>query len=350
MVSGELMSAEMAEQPEVLARLVARRDDTLAAVRGVVPPELRGVVLVARGSSDNAALHARYLMEMTTGCPVALAAPSLWTRYGTGTSLRGWLAVAVSQSGRTPEIIETVDRMRQAGARVVAVTNAEGSELEAVADATVLLDAGEERAVPATKTVTSSILALAHIAVGLGAEPWAAERELRLPGDVADVLSDVDDVERALGVLGDVETVHVGRGYTLPVALEAALKVKETSLRHASGYATADFRHGPVAAARRGSGVVAYAANGPVLKDVVSLAVEMSARGLPTVLATDVAERLGTSVPVSVPRVGVPSGLPEPLLALLLTVRAQQLAYRIAQGAGLDPDRPDGLSKITITR
>jgi glucosamine--fructose-6-phosphate aminotransferase (isomerizing) len=346
MVSGELMSAEMGEQPEVLARLLARRNDTVAAVRGVVPPELRGVVLVARGSSDNAALHARYLMEMTTGRPVALAAPSLWTRYGAGTSLRGWLAVAVSQSGRTPEIIETVDRMHTAGARVIAVTNAEGSELEAVADVAVLLGAGEERAVPATKTVTSSILALAHIAVGLGAVPWVADRERRLPDDVADVLSSADDVNRALEVLGEVETVHLGRGYTLPVALEAALKIKETSLRHASGYATADFLHGPVAAARPGSGVVAYAAHGPVLKEVVSLAAGMSAQGLPTVVATDAVDLVGASVST----VGVPAGLPEPLAAISLIVRAQQLAYRIAQGAGLDPDRPAGLSKITITR
>jgi glutamine---fructose-6-phosphate transaminase (isomerizing) len=339
------MSAEMAEQPEVLARLLARRDDTVAAVRGVVPPELRGVVLVARGSSDNAALHARYLMELTSGRPVALAAPSLWTRYGADTSLRGWLAVAVSQSGRTPEIIDTVDRMRLAGARVVAVTNAEGSDLEAVADVTVTLGAGEERAVPATKTVTSSILALAHIAVALGAEPWVAEHERRLPDDVAAVLSSDDDLDRALDVLGQVETVHVGRGYTLPVALEAALKIKETSLRHASGYATADFLHGPVAAARPGSGVAAYAARGAVLKDVVSVAANMSARGLPTVVATDAAELVG-----SLPTVSVPAGLPEPLAAIPLTVRAQQLAYRVAKAAGLDPDRPAGLSKVTITR
>jgi glucosamine--fructose-6-phosphate aminotransferase (isomerizing) len=336
----------MAEQPEALARMLARRDDIVAAVRGVVPTELRGVVLVARGSSDNAALHARYLMQLTSGRPVALAAPSLWTRYGADTSLRGWLAVAVSQSGRTPEIIETVDRMRVAGARVVAVTNAEGSDLEAVADVTVSLEAGEERAVPATKTVTSSILALAHIAAGLGTQPWVAERERRLPDDVAAVLASADAVDRALEVLGEVETVHVGRGYTLPVALEAALKIKETSLRHASGYATADFRHGPVAAARRGSGVVAYAARGPVLEDVVSLATEMSARGLPTVIATDAAEHLDTSVPT----VAVPAGLPEPFVAIPLTVRAQQLAYAITRAAGLDPDRPAGLSKITITR
>jgi len=340
------MRAEMAEQPEVLARMLARRDDVVAAVRRVVPPELRGVVLVARGSSDNAALHARYLMELTTGRPVALAAPSLWTRYGADTSLRGWVAVAVSQSGRTPEIIETVDRMRVAGARVVAVTNAGGSDLDAVADVTVSLEAGEERAVPATKTVTASILALAHIAAGLGTEPWVAEQERRLPDDVAAVLSSTDDVDRALEVLGQVETVHVGRGYTWPVALEAALKIKETSLRHASGYATADFRHGPVAAARRGSGVVAYAAQGPVLEDVVSLAAEMSARGLPTVIATDATAHLDASVPT----MAVPGGLPEPLVAIPLTVRAQQLAYAVTRAAGLDPDRPAGLSKITITR
>src|SRR4029453_14760373 len=128
-MNGQLIRREVSDQPDVLTQLGARRDDTVGRVRAVAPNCLAGVLLLARGSSDNAALHARYLMELTTGRPSGLAAPSLWTRYGATTSLTDWVVVAVSQSGRTPEIVETAERMRRAGATVVSVTNYDDSDL-----------------------------------------------------------------------------------------------------------------------------------------------------------------------------------------------------------------------------
>lgn len=350
-MNGDLMRTEMGEQPEVLARLIARRAETIARVRAVMPTRPAGVLLVARGSSDNAALHARYLMELATGRPAALAAPSLWTRYGASTMLSGWAAVAVSQSGRTPEIIDTVQQMRRVGAAVISVTNDENSDLAAVSDATIALEADAELAVPATKTVTASVMALVHVAAGLGELPWGAEAEHHLPQAVEDILRDETAVGSVLDTIPGLETVHVGRGYTLSVALEAALKMQETTTQGARGYATGDFLHGPIAAVGPQSAVFGYAAAGPTYDDVTGLLSLTRERGIASVLVTDQSPvGVGGTDVEPQPVLSVPAGLPEPLVAMLLIVRAQQLAFDVTRRAGLDPDRPRGLSKVTITR
>lgn len=130
-MNGALMAAEMAEQPDVLAGLIARRRELASRVRGVLPSALAGIVLIARGSSDHAAIYGRYLLELATGRPVALAAPSLL--YDAGVDYRGYLAIGVSQSGRTPEIVTVLERARAAGARTLGITNVPGSPLAEVA-------------------------------------------------------------------------------------------------------------------------------------------------------------------------------------------------------------------------
>lgn len=341
------MREEMGQQAAVLARLLSSRDETEALVRETAPRPLSGVLLVARGSSDSAALHARYVMELTTRKPVGLVAPSLWTRYQASTALAGWLVVAVSQSGRTPEIADTVKRMSSAGATVLCVTNDEGSELAQESDGVVVLRAGEEVAVPATKTVTASILALTHIASGLGQLPWAVTPESLLPTQVAEVLADYESVERALDIVQDRETVHLGRGYTYSVAMESALKLEETTARGARGYACEDFLHGPIAAVGPKTGAIGYTAAGPTYGDVTAVLSKIRRAGAATVLATDMPHRSNRGDASAF--IPVPPGLPEPLVAILLMVRAQQLAYLAALRAGLDPDHPEGLNKITTT-
>jgi glucosamine--fructose-6-phosphate aminotransferase (isomerizing) len=346
-MNGQLMRRELSDQPDVLTQLGARRDETVGQVRAVAPRCLAGVLLLARGSSDNAALHARYLMELTTGRPAGLAAPSLWTRYGAATSLTDWVVVAVSQSGRTPEIVETAERMRRAGATVVSVTNYGDSDLASASDAVVLLGAGDELAVPATKTVTASLLALTHVAAALGDLPWDPAVEQLVSPTVAAVIDDEAPVDQALDVVMDRETVHVGRGFTLPVALESALKVQETTTKGSRGFASGDFLHGPVAAVDMHTAVFGYAASGPTYLDVRNLLTTTQRRGIVSVLVTDAATPFSRGDELAV--VSVPGGLPEPLAAIPLTVRAQQLAYSATMRAGLDPDRPVGLNKVTIT-
>ncbi len=170
---GANMRAEMAEQPQVLGRLAERFDLIAEQVRSVVEEgkgggELEGVAFLARGSSDNAALLGRYAIEQQAGLPTSLVAPSLVTVYRKRPELyRGWLLIALSQSGRTPEIVDTAARYAECGALVVAVTNDPDSALAQAARLHVDLGAGPELAVPATKTVTSQMLAVLAIAAGL---------------------------------------------------------------------------------------------------------------------------------------------------------------------------------------
>jgi glucosamine--fructose-6-phosphate aminotransferase (isomerizing) len=329
----------MAEQPAVLRGLAGSRREVAAALAG---PEPAGVVIVARGSSDYAAIFARYLLEAVTGRPVALAAPSLVTLYGGEPRLDGWLALGISQSGRTPEIVTVLERYGAAGARTVALTNDPGSALAAAARAQVGLGAGEERAVPATKTFTAQLAAVALVAEALGPVPWGDGDWERLPAIVEDLLADPAPAERAAAALGDAdELIAVGRGYLMCVALEAALKLREATGVRAEGWSAADFRHGPVTVARGDIPLLAVSAAGPAAADVEELAGRLERSGTPVLRLSDA------------PRADLPyrgEGLAEALRALPATVRAQQLALALAVRRGIDPDAPPGLGKVTETR
>jgi glutamine---fructose-6-phosphate transaminase (isomerizing) len=334
---GSRMAADMAAQPETLRRLAARRRELANALRG---PEPAGIVVVARGSSDYAAIFGRYLLEMATGRPVALAAPSLQTLYGIEPRISGWLALGISQSGRTPEIATVLERYRRAGARTVAVTNDPASPLAATADVHVALGAGEESAVPATKTFTAQLVAMAVVAEALGRVPWGAADWERLPEHVAEVLSDPTPAERAAKVLRNAdELVAVARGLLMCVALEAALKLREASGVRAEGWSVADFRHGPMTIVQGDLPLLAVSATGPAAADVEELATELERARTPVVR---VADRPDADLPY-------PPGLAEALCAVPAAVRAQQLALALALNRGVDPDEPPRLRKVTPT-
>jgi glutamine---fructose-6-phosphate transaminase (isomerizing) len=337
---GRQMALEMLEQPRVLAALAARRRALASAVRAVLPDPLHGTVLVARGSSDHAAIYGRYLLEPATRRPVALAAPSLQTLYEAQVDYRGFLVVAVSQSGRTPEIATMVERLSSAGARCLAITNEPDSPLANAADATLALEAGAERAVPATKTFTAQALALAGVAEALGPVPWSGDDWSRLEAAVETVLADTDPAAQlADAIAGAQSLLAVARGYCFPMALEAALKLKETTGIAAEGYSAADLRHGPTAVVTAGLPVLALSSAGPAAPDVAELVAELRARGA---VVSEIADRPDAELPI-------PAGLAEPFAAIAAVVRAQQVALALARRRGVDPDAPHGLSKVTMT-
>jgi glutamine---fructose-6-phosphate transaminase (isomerizing) len=333
-VLGARMEADMWAQPDVLRALAAQPRPELGQ-----PPD--AIVIVARGSSDYAAIFGRYLMEAATGRPVALAAPSLQTLYGVEPRLEGWLAVGISQSGRTPEIRTVLESYGRAGARTLAITNDADSPLARSADYSLALSAGEEAAVPATKTFTAQLAALALVSEGLGPVPWSEADWQRVPPAVEGLLGDFESAERAAARLdGAEELVALGRGYLMPVALEAALKLREAARLRAEGWSAADFRHGPVTVAGPDLPVLAVSAAGPAAADVDELARETAASGAVVLrLADDESADLA-----------YPGDLPEPLRALPAAVRAQQLALAVARRRGRDPDSPPGLRKVTPTR
>lgn len=340
MALGEQMAAEMQEQPAVLRRLTSQAPALTAAIRAVVPAPLAGSVFLARGSSDNAALLGRYLAEMFGHRPAGMAAPSLYTRYGAHVDHRGYLVVALSQSGATPEVVSTSAAMRRAGATVVAVTNEPDSALAGTADALLLTQAGPECAVPATKTVTAQMLLMTLIAMSLDAE--SADRTVLdgVADAVAAVLADDGPAAALARRWENVERLYVtGRGLLYPAALETALKIKETTGILAEGLSIADLLHGPISAAGHGTPVLVLGPDRHTRRDVDEVRDRLAAMGADVAFAS-----AGSASHLPLPSSDEPA-----TRVIAATVRGQQLALHLARRRGLDPDRPVGLSKVTPT-
>ena len=333
------MAAEMAQQPAVLEALAGRADAIAGAVREIAPRPLAGTAIVARGSSDHASVYGRYLLELASGRPVSLVAPSLHLLYRARVDYTGQLAIAVSQSGRTPEIVRTLSALREQGARGLAITNDASSDLASAADLLVALDAGEERAVPATKTVTAQLLAFALIARALGDVPFGDADLRALPEAVQAVLDDPQPARAVAAELaGEDRLVVTARGLLYGAALEAALKLQETSAISAEGLSAADLRHGPIAVVSEGFPVLVLDGPGPAHADAVDLIDDLRARGA---RVWTIARGAGADLPLP--------DVTEGLLPIVAVVRAQQLARELALAHGRDPDAPAGLRKVTAT-
>jgi glucosamine--fructose-6-phosphate aminotransferase (isomerizing) len=340
-VKGEHMRAEMAEQPGVLARLVQRREAITASIRARLPEHLCGTVLLARGSSDTAALYGRYLLEMASGRPVGLASPSLHTLYGVRADHRGYVAIAISQSGRTPEVVSVLERMRDTGARTIAIVNSTSSPLSDIADVVIDIDAGIELAVPATKTFSATLVALAFVAEAMGPVPWSDADLDALAGGVHEVLADDERAaEIARRLDGADRVLTAARGPLLAAASETALKIRETSAIFAESYSAADLRHGPIAAVTADVPVFAFSTAGPAAADVADLCAVLRARGVTVTVIS----------PGSNADLLLPSAIPEALQPVTASVRGQQIALHAALDRHLDPDAPTGLTKVTLTR
>lgn len=363
-MTGELMRAEIAEQPESLGRLLrsagvtgpagpsggdGTASDTIANVaarlREAAP---RFVLLAARGTSDHAALYAKYLVETTLGLPCGLVSTSVYTTYDARPDLTGVLWVAVSQSGGSPDLVESTRRARASGALTVALTNTDASPLAAAAELHVDLLAGPERSVAATKTYTSSLLALWLLVrswAGLGLEA-AGE----LPRQVAEALTvDVDEVASRYRFVDKLVTTS--RGYAYPTAREAALKLMETCYLSAHAYSGADLLHGPLAMVDQDRPVLAVVPDGPGGHALEPVLEALHDRGADVCLVAppSVAERVRSLTP-GVAGIALPEGLDEQLAPIVQIVPLQRLACAMAVGRGIDPDRPRGLRKVTETR
>jgi glutamine---fructose-6-phosphate transaminase (isomerizing) len=340
-----LMRQEIGQQPEALRAtidlLLPRRDEVarLAA-------DTRTVLFIARGTSDNAAVYGSYLVQAHAGRLAALASPSIATTYKARIDLTGVLAVGLSQSGRTEEIVETLSWARSCGARSLAITNGGAdSPLAEAAEVAFVTEAGTEQAVPATKTFTTQLAALAVLALGLGAELDPGELRA-VPDAVAELLADPADLEPIVGELAKVHGVVVsGRGMAYAAALELAIKLKEACYLHAMGLSYADLLHGPIAVVDgQTPAIVVAAESGPTLAGTVDLARRVSGAGA-SVFGIGGGEALARACSASLPG----PRLPEWLTPMGLIVPGQLLTEALARRLGIDPDRPRGLSKVTQT-
>jgi glucosamine--fructose-6-phosphate aminotransferase (isomerizing) len=341
MAAPTLMELEARETPAVAARLVERASDPLAQLgarlRALGP---RYAVAAGRGSSDAAALLAKYLFETRLGLPTVSAAPSIHSIYGAKLSLEKALVLAVSQSGRSPDLVEFCRTATGPDVLRVGLINDPASPLASSVDAVLPLEAGPEKSVAATK----SCLAAMTLVLGLTAH-WRNDPALiaafaRTPQAFADALTrDWSNAEAFLDADGPIYVL--GRGPGLAVAAEAALKLKETNGLHAEAISAAEIRHGPLALAGPGLRIIVFAQRDAAFDGLRSAADDLRSRGCPTLFISSDPSRPETGIaPDAEPAVE--------LLAMLL--RFYLFANAGALRRGRSPDHPPMLTKVTETR
>lgn len=348
---GALMGAEIAEQPAVLRRRLEHTADIDAVRERLRAERPRFVLLAARGTSDHAALYAKYLVEIRLGLPAGLVSPSAYTVQGARPDLRDVLFVSVSQSGGSPDLVESQAAARECGALTLAVTNAPGSALARGAELSIDIAAGPERAVAATKTYTAELLTLHLLLSGAAAAsdavalPEAAARTLELATE--------ERLAAAAETCAAERVVVSGRGYSYPTAREAALKLMETSYVSAQAFSGADLLHGPMAMVDPTVPTIAVVSPGRYGEAMAPVLGRLADLGAPVLRVGAEGGAGGSGVAGGGTAAELPiaaGGVPEHLLAILEILPLQRLALTLALRRGVDPDRPRGLSKVTETR
>ena len=343
------MLGEIREQPSALLRLV-EHDREFARVAELARSRQKTLVrIVGHGSSDNAASFGVYAFGVLAGWTALRDSISLTVYSGAELEMNGSLVLAMSQSGRTPDVIEYVQRSRARGALAVAVTNEPDSELARVAEVVLPLSAGPEQSVAATKTYTNSVAAIALLAAHVGGRGGEYSTGLRtVAAQLEDLIGELEPTVAAMAVqFAFVGRMFViGRGAEFTTAREIALKLLETCRIAAEPLTATGLAHGPVAALDALFPVWAIASDGENLAAVREAAARARAAGA-TVVASGAAAREIEGAVYSLPTPRPPL----PLLAPLLSVAPGQLfAWALAQARGLDPDHPRGLTKVTLAR
>ncbi len=338
-----LMFREAAESSDAVQRMLSANAAAFAALGArlrAAPPAV--VVTCARGSSDHAAVYGKYLIWTKTGIPVAAAAPSVVSLYDAPLGARNTLCIAVSQSGRSPDLLATVAAQKAAGAHVVALVNDETSPLAAAADTLIPLHAGPEKSVAATKSYICSLAALA----ALTAE-WADDDGLRdavaaLPADLARAWA--LDWSAAVEPLRTATNLFViARGIGFGIANEAALKMKETCALHAESFSSAEVRHGPMQLVDDGFPLLALATSDVAGDGVREAAREFANRGARVLLADAALD--GSHDDTVLPALAAHPAI-EPILMIQSFYR---MVNALSLARGFNPDAPSHLSKVTRT-
>src|SRR5476651_580286 len=342
------MLEEIRQQPEALARTLSGELRRVEEFKRLVEKQRpRLIVLVARGTSDNAALFGRYLLEITTGIPVSLAAPSITTLYGAPLDYRETLVVAISQAVESTDTNLVLEGARRQGALTLGITNESGSALARIAEHVFLVRAGREKSVAATKTYTGQMLMMYLLAYALGGGVRIADLE-RLP----------DVVERTLQMEPEIDAlseryrfmrhaVVVGRGLNYSNAFEFALKLMETSYVIAERFSSADFLHGPIAMVEPNFPAFLFAPSGPTWTSMQEMLEKLRGLKAETVVITDRRNPAAANLAGRV--ISVPARIPELYTPIPYIIPAQLFTAALAAEKNLDADRPRTLSKVTRT-
>lgn len=339
-----LMLTEIAEQPDVLERTIAAERDKLVKIGDFLrQKDIDLIVLVARGSSDNAALFGRYLLEITTGIPVSLSAPSVYTLYNAKLRLKRAVVIGVSQSGEGDDINHVLEAANDAGAFTIGITNEAGSTMARLTDETLLIHAGREKSVAATKTYTGQMLHFYMLASVVGDKRIDYSRIPEYTSKALELKEQVEEIVQRYAFMENC--VVVGRGMNYGNSYELALKLMETCYVVAERFSSADFFHGPLAIVERRFPVILFGPSGVTKKSNIDLLHRLKELNADSLSITNDNEIAG----LSSRGIRMPAGLDEFLSPIPFIVPAQLFAAYLAEAKGLDPDAPRSLAKVTKT-
>jgi glutamine---fructose-6-phosphate transaminase (isomerizing) len=342
-----ILDSEIREQPEALQRLLTQgRDRAFEIAAAIRKHQPRYAVIAARGSSDNAARYGEYVLGTHNQLTVALASPSLYTKYDAAPSLEGALVIGISQSGQSPDVVAVLEAGRQQGAVTVSLTQEESSPLAVAAEHFFPLQAGKERAIAATKTYTNQLLAMAMLGAAMKGTRALWDELAKIPDLVAEAIRLNDDlVAGAEQFKAAQRIVMIGRGFNFATACEIALKVKETSYAMAEPFSPADFLHGPVAMLDEKLPLFLVAPSSKVSDDLDQILQLGRQRKAGIIAVSDREDVLAEATAA----LRIPTGVPEWLTPIVAVVPGQLWAQAFALARGVPPDAPRGLSKVTLT-
>jgi glucosamine--fructose-6-phosphate aminotransferase (isomerizing) len=342
------MWQEIMEQPKVLRNSMKQNKETIEKiVARLKENDIRHVIIAARGTSDHAAVYAKYVIEIKLGIPVSLAAPSVFTLYNRRLDMRNSLVIGISQSGRAADALEVLKAAREQGAPTIAVTNFEDSPLALESEFHLFCASGLEKSVAATKTFASQIYLLAQLIAFWSGDEVFKKELAEVPDLIEKTFKSAEQIEKVVQRYRFMNECFVlARGINYSIALESALKIQETTYVRAKAYATSDFHHGPFAMIDENMPVIIYAPKGPSLGDIKEMIKKLKSAGADILIVSNDPEMLAMGdSSITIPYVD--NDFITPFLNVAV---GQMFACDLALLRGLNPDSPRGLTKITITR
>jgi len=339
---------EIYEQPAVLGRFLREERATMQQLAAAIRErDISHVVIAARGTSDNAARYAKYVLGAQNGLTVALATPSLFSIYKKPPRFGKALVLGISQSGKSPDIVAVLAEARRQGALTAVITNIPSSDLAQQGDFVLALHAGEEKAVAATKTYTGQLAAIALLSAALADDEAMLTALAQMPERMTQTLAANPAVDRAAERYRTMRAcVVVGRGYNYATAFELALKMKELTYTMVEPYSSADFMHGPLALVEAAFPAIVIAPAGVMLPEMQAFIRTLNERGAETIIVSDDAETLALArTPL-----GLGTAVPEWLSPLTTILPGQLFAMHLAHTRDYNVDAPRGIQKVTETR
>jgi glucosamine--fructose-6-phosphate aminotransferase (isomerizing) len=340
--------SEINEQPQKIKSLLSSQRKTVEKIAAEIQKyDIQYVFLAARGTSDNAGRYANYLLGAMNGLPLALATPSLFTYYKQPPKLKNALVIGISQSGKSPDIVSVLEEGKKQGCLTLSITNEPDSPLAQHSDFIFDIHAGAEKAVAATKTYTTELMAVAMLSAALSRNKKHWIELGKVSGWMKQTLNHSDFISQSAQRYRYIDqTVVLGRGFNYATAFEWALKLKELTYIIAEPYSSADFAHGPIAMVESGYPVFAVASKGKVFDSMLTMLKRLREKISAELVVISNDKRALSRAQIPLP---IPADVPEWLSPLVNILPAQLFAYHLTRAKGYNTEQPRSIRKVTET-